>query len=49
MMAKKWNEKKYIELCNQREMKMYEMRLKGVPFSERRNAVKEITEQIESL
>lgn len=49
MMAKKWNEKKYIELCNQREMKMYEMRLKGVPYSERLNAVKEITEQIESL
>ena len=48
-MAKKWNEKKYIKLCNQREMKMYEMRLNGVPFSERREAVKEITEQIENL
>jgi len=48
-MAKKWNENKYIELCNQREMKMYEMRLRGVPFSVRREAVKEITEQIESL
>lgn len=45
----KFDEKKFIELCNQREMKMYELRKKGVPFSQRLREVLPISIQISSM
>ena len=45
----KFDTEKFIELCNQREMKMYELRKKGVPFSQRLREVLPISIQISSM
>lgn len=44
-----FNEKKYIELCTKREMVMYDLRMKGVQYEERCNAVQKITDEINEL
>lgn len=46
---REWNKEKYIDLCNDREIKMYNLRMKGVPYEERLKAVESITKEIEKL
>lgn len=48
-MRPKWDEQKYISLCKQRNIKLYQLRQKGIPFEERLKAVEGITKQIENL
>lgn len=38
--------KKYTELCNKREIIMHELRMKNIPYSERLEAVKNISDEI---
>lgn len=45
----KFDEKKWIELSNQREIIMYNLRQQGVPFSERLKAVIDLNIQIDSM
>lgn len=45
----KFDEKKFIELCTEREMKMYELRKQGVPFSQRLKAVLPISIEITKM
>lgn len=45
----KFDEKKWIEMSNQREIIMYNLRQKGVPFSQRLKAVLDINIQIDSM
>lgn len=40
------NIKKYTELCNKREMIMHELRMKNIPYIERLEAVKNISDEI---
>lgn len=48
-MKQKWDEQKYISLCKQRNIKLFELRQKGVPYEDRLKAVEDITQQIENL
>lgn len=45
----RFDEKKYIELSNEREIIMYNLRKQGVPFSERLKAVIDLNIQIDSM
>lgn len=45
----KFDEKKWIELSNQREIIMYNLRQQGVPFSERLKAVIDLNIQIDEM
>lgn len=45
----RFDEKKYIELCTKREMKMYELRKNGVPYTERLKAVLPISKEISRM
>ena len=48
-MKQKWDEQKYITLCKQRNIKLYKLRQKGMPYEERIKVVEGITKQINSL
>lgn len=41
-----FDEHKYIELCNRRELALYEFRKKGFPFEKRLELVQDITDEI---
>lgn len=45
----KFDEKKWIELSNQREIIMYNLRQQGVPFSEQLKAVIDLNIEIDSM
>ena len=48
-MKQKFDEQKYISLCKQRNIKLFQLRQKGMPYEERIKAVEGITKQINSL